>query len=104
MDVDDPGGDDVASVVVEVVVTDAAAAAAAAAAADTLVILWTIRFRQSRLEPLAELEGWWPGKECEKGERLELELSVPFSTRQNGKIWLLLFYSRSKNELWLACV
>lgn len=86
MDVDDPGGDDVASVVVvvvEVVVTDAAAAAAAAAAADTLVILWTIRFRQSRLEPLAELEGWWPGKMCERkrGERLELELSVPFSTR-----------------------
>lgn len=84
MDVDDPGGH-VASVVVvvEVVVTDAAAAAAAAAAADTLVILWTIRFRQSRLEPLAELEGWWPGKVCERkrGERLELELSVPFSTR-----------------------
>lgn len=71
MDVDDPGGDDV----VEVVVTDAAAAAAAA---DTLVILWTIRFRQSRLEPLAELEGWWPGKVCERkrGERLELELSA----------------------------
>lgn len=67
MDVDDPGGDDVASVVVEVVVTDAdAAAAAAAAAADTLVILWTIRFRQSRLEPFAELEGWWPGKVCER--------------------------------------
>lgn len=76
MDVDDPGGDDVASVVVEVVVTDAAAAAAAAA--DTLVILWTIRFRQSRLEPFAELEGWWPGKVCERkrGERLELELSA----------------------------
>lgn len=55
-DDDDPDGGDGKWVVPVVAVVVEEATAAAAAAAVTLVILWTIRFRQSRLEPLAELD------------------------------------------------